>query len=60
VTPTLIGDHGGAFVLETEAPLASLLGYADWFDALVEGDADLSMWLWRYVPIVVDDGPKAA
>ena len=53
-------DDRGSFVLEAEAPLANLLGYADWLDGLAEGGADLSMWLSRYVPIVVDDGPEAA
>ena len=55
-----VEDHRGPFVLEAEAPLANLLGYADWLDELVEGSADLSMWLARYVPVVVDDGPEAA
>jgi translation elongation factor EF-G len=55
-----VEDHRGPFVLEAEAPLANLLGYADWLDALVEGSADLSMWLARYVPVVVDDGPEVA
>ena len=55
-----VEDHRGPFVLEAEAPLANLLGYADWLDELAEGSADLSMWLARYVPVVVDDGPEAA
>ena len=55
-----VEDHGGAFVLEAEAALANLLGYADWLDELFESGADLSMWLSRYVPVVVDEGPEAA
>lgn len=55
-----VEDHRGPFLLEAEAPLANLLGYADWLDELVEGGADLSMWLARYVAIEVDDGPEAA
>lgn len=50
--------HCGPFVLEAEAPLADLLGYGDWLRRLMEGDADASMWLSRYVPI--GDGPQAA
>jgi len=55
-----VEHHRGPFLLEAEAPLANLLGYANWLDELVEGGADLSMWLARYVPVVVDDGPEAA
>ena len=55
-----VEDHRGPFLLEAEAPLANLLGYAAWLDELAEGSADLSMWLARYVPVVVDDGPEAA
>ena len=55
-----VEDHRGPFLLEAEAPLANLLGYADWLDELAEGRADLSMWLARYVPVVFDDGPEAA
>ncbi len=55
-----VEDHRGPFVMEAEAPLANLLGYADWLGELVEGRADLSMWLARYVAIEVDDGPEAA
>ena len=47
-------------MIEAEAPLANLLGYGDWLDDLAEGRADLSMWLARYVPVDVDDGPDAA
>ncbi len=54
------GPHARYFVLDTEVPLANLLGYAAWLDELAEGSADLSMWLARYVPVVVDDGPEAA
>jgi predicted membrane GTPase involved in stress response len=54
-----IDDHANRFVLEAEAPLAGLLGYGDWLDELTEADAELSMWLARYVPID-DGGPRAA
>ena len=37
-----------------------VIQHADWLDELVEGHADLSMWLARYVPVEVDDGPEAA
>lgn len=57
---TRVADHGGRFALEAEAPLANLLGYADWLDDRLEGAADLSMWLSRWVPVVVDEGPEAA
>ena len=55
-----VEQHRGPFVIEAEAPLANLLGYGDWLDDLAEGRADLSMWLARYVPVDVDDGPDAA
>jgi hypothetical protein len=51
-------QHRGRFILEAEAPLADLLGYADRVDALGHRQIDLSLWLSRYVPI--DDGPAAA
>jgi predicted membrane GTPase involved in stress response len=54
-----IDDTAKRFVLEAEAPLAGLLGYAAWLDELTESDAEASMWLSRYVPID-DDGPHAA
>jgi predicted membrane GTPase involved in stress response len=54
-----IDAHAKRFVLEAEAPLANLLGYRDWLEELVDEDADVSMWLSRYVPID-DDGPRAA
>lgn len=46
------------FVLEAEAPLAQLLGYAEWLDAQA-GGVEASIWLSRYRPIG-DDGPRAA
>ena len=55
-----VEQHRGPFLLEAEAPLANLLGYADWLDELAEGRADLSMWLARYVPVEVDGSPDAA
>lgn len=55
-----IDDHGGPFALEAEAPLANLLGYADWLDELCEGRADLAMRLVRYAAVDVDPGPEAA
>jgi predicted membrane GTPase involved in stress response len=54
-----IDDAAKRFVLEAEAPLAGLLGYADWLDEVTESQAEASMWLSRYVPID-DDGPRAA
>lgn len=54
-----IDDTAKRFVLEAEAPLGGLLGYADWLDEVTESDAEASMWLSRYVPID-DDGPRAA
>ena len=55
-----VEQHRGPLVLEAEAPLANLLGYADWLDELTEGRADLSMWLARYAPVEVEGGPDAA
>lgn len=55
-----VTDHGGPFDLEAEAPLANLLGYADWYDELCEGRAWLTMQLARYAPVDVDPGPDAA
>jgi hypothetical protein len=45
------GQHARYIVLDTEVPLATLLGYAEWLDELAEGSAHLSMWLARYVPV---------
>jgi len=53
-------ERGDAhFTLEAEAPLAALLGYAEWLEASTGGCADASLWLSRYLPID-DDGPAAA
>jgi hypothetical protein len=53
-------DHDdGRFTLEAEAPLAALLGYADWLDEASSGTVESSLWLSRYLPID-DDGPAAA
>lgn len=51
--------HNGHFVLFVEAPMASLLGYADELDELTVGSVALRMQLKRYVRID-DDGPEAA
>lgn len=55
-----IDDHGGPFALVADAPLANLLGYAEWFEDLCEGRGDVSLRLVRYVTIDLDDGPDAA
>lgn len=55
-----LDEHGGPFALAAEAPLAHLLGYADWLADLCEGGVDLSMRLARYVPLQVPEGPDAA
>jgi hypothetical protein len=47
------------FVLEGEAPLASLLGYQRWVRDLAEPEPHVSIRLSRYLPID-DDGPRAA
>ena len=52
-------DQRGPFVLEGEAPLASLLGYGQWLRDLMEDDPYVGLWLSRYLPID-DDGPRAA
>jgi hypothetical protein len=49
--------HGGAIVLEGEAPLACLLGYADWLRDLTEDEPNVATWLSRYLPL--DRGPHA-
>jgi len=49
----------GPFVLEGEAPLASLLGYEQWLRDLMEGWCHVGLWLHRYLPID-DEGPRAA
>jgi elongation factor G-like protein len=38
----------GTVVIEAEAPLARLLGYADWLAACTGGRARVQMWLCRY------------
>lgn len=50
--------QGSAAVLEGEAPLASLLGYADWLQELTEAAPNVATWLSRYLPL--DRGPHAA
>lgn len=55
-----IDDHGGPFALEADAPLANLLGYAEWFDDLCEGRGVVSLRLLRYATVDLDDGPDAA
>ncbi|MGH8801464.1 MAG: hypothetical protein ACREX6_04115 [Casimicrobiaceae bacterium] len=53
-------DHDdGRFTLEAEAPLAALLGYADWLEKSTFGEVDSNLWLSRYLPID-DQGPAAA
>lgn len=52
-------QHGAAFVLEGEAPLADLLGYADWLRDVTKEQPSVAMWLSRYLPID-GDGPRAA
>jgi hypothetical protein len=49
----------GTFVLEGEAPLADLLGYALWLRDLLKEPPYVGLWLSRYLPID-DDGPQAA
>ena len=51
--------QSGHFVLEGEAPLASLLGYQRWVRDLAEPEPCVSIRLSRYLPID-DDGPRAA
>jgi hypothetical protein len=50
--------QASSFLLEGEAPLAQLLGYAQWLRELT-AKADASLCLSRYLP-VIDDGPGAA
>lgn len=52
-------QHGAAFVLEGDAPLADLLGYADWLKEITGEEPSVAIWLSRYLPID-DDGPTAA
>ena len=52
-------QQGGPFVLEGEAPLASLLGYQQWLRDSMEDIFTVDMSLSRYLPID-DDGPRAA
>jgi len=52
-------QHGAAFVLEGEAPLVDLLGYADWLRDVTKDDPSVAMWMSRYLPIG-DGGPTAA
>jgi len=49
---------GAALILQGEAPLADLLGYAQWLRDLTEADPCVATWLSRYAPI--DFGPQAA
>jgi len=53
-----LAQQGVAFVLEGEAPLADLLGYAEWLRNLTEDDPYVATRLSRYLPI--DYGPQAA
>jgi hypothetical protein len=53
-----IETRADPFVVEAEAPLGHLLGYADWLAERFGDAVDVSMWLSRYRPIV--DGPQAA
>lgn len=55
-----VTDHGGPFEMQAEAPLANLLGYADWYDELCERRGWLAIELARYAPVDVDPGPDAA
>ena len=57
--PERLGQNDGRFTLEVEAPLAALLGYADWIDQASNGMIDAGLWLSRYLPID-DEGPSAA
>jgi hypothetical protein len=52
-------DQSTHFVLDGEAPLASLLGYQHWLRGLAEPEPHVGIWLSRYLPID-DDGPRAA
>ena len=52
-------QQGGPFVLEGEAPLASLLGYRQWLRDSMEDVPNVDLALSRYLPID-DDGPRAA
>lgn len=52
-------QSGAAFVLEGEAPLADLLGYADWLQEVIGEEPSLALWLSRYLPID-GGGPRAA
>jgi len=52
-------DRSAHFVLDGEAPLASLLGYQRWLRELAAPEPHVGIWLSRYLPID-DDGPRAA
>jgi len=52
-------QQGGPFILQGEAPLASLLGYEQWLRVSMEDIPSVDMSLSRYLPID-DDGPRAA
>jgi hypothetical protein len=55
-------DELDPFVLEAEAPLATLLGYEGWLKRALgadQGGYDVTLRLSRYLPID-DDGPRAA
>jgi predicted membrane GTPase involved in stress response len=54
---TAVYRHNGRFVLFAEAPMASLLGYADELDELTVGSVASRMQLKRYARID-DDGPS--
>jgi len=52
-------EQRGPFILAGEAPLACLLGYAQWLRDLMQDDPYVGLRLSRYLPID-DDGPRAA
>jgi predicted membrane GTPase involved in stress response len=58
-TMTRVDQRADVFVLEAEAPLGHLLGYADRLDERFDGSVEASLWLSRYCPIA-GDGPYAA
>jgi hypothetical protein len=58
-TMTRVDQRSGVFVVEAEAPLGHLLGYADRLDEHFGGGVEASIWLSRYCPIG-SDGSYAA
>jgi hypothetical protein len=55
-----LDQRGAAFVLEGEAPLAKILGYADWLKHASNGEPAVALRLSRYLPVNDDNGPAAA